>query len=191
METFALWYGPAFCLLLVDSIAMVVMGVVLTCRARHSRDVSQDRLLPTVTTSTNKAHKSALNQTLPLLAYPVVFFVFILGMFSYRLYNSQPRPPNYRLLQATAVLAPGVGLTAGVVLLVHIAIAKCKARRSSGIGWWKMRSLRPAAQKAGESFTTYEPEPTSTSCSVTRYNQQRESEVDLTLSVVPDRKQLN
>ncbi|KAL5517100.1 hypothetical protein EMCRGX_G002571 [Ephydatia muelleri] len=186
VETFALWYGPAFCLLLVDSIAMVAMGVVLGCRARHRGDVSRDSLLLSAM-STNKAHKSALNQLLPLLAYPVIFFVFILGMFSYRLYNSQPRPPNYLLLKATAVLAPGVGLTAGVVLLAHIAVAKCKTRGAGGGGWWRMKSMTPTAQKAGDSFTTYKPEQTSTSCSVTRYSQQRESEVDLTLSV-PDRK---
>lgn len=178
VETFALWYGPAFCLLLVDSVAMVAMGFILAYRARRRREDARENLLPS-----SKAHAKALNQLLPLLAYPVVFFVFILGMFSYRLYNAQPRPPNYLLLKATAILAPGVGLTAGVVLLVHIAVAKCKGARSddSGAGGWGRR-MRPLVKpKDGRSLTTYRPESSRVIGSVTYFSQQRESEVDPSL----------
>ena len=182
VETFALWYGPAFCLLLFDSIAMVVMGIVLTCRAHQTAESSDHlQILPS-----NKAHKNALNQMLPLMAYPVIFFVFIVGMFSYRLYNASPRPPNYLLLKATAVLSPGVGLAAGFVLLMHITVAKCKTGSSTGsmIGWRRVRgkfvSVLPQNGESG-SVATYRPEPNSTSRLSTHYCLPRESEVDCLL----------
>ena len=171
VETFALWYGPAFFILLLDSIAMVVMGTVLTCRA-HS-DKAHELLL---STSTNKAHKNALNQMLPLLAYPIIFFVFIVAMFAYRLYSAQPHPPNYFLLKATAMLSPGVGLAAGCVLILHIAIAKCKMRVAS------QRKLNGGTVEANEDFVTYKPEPAHTR-STTHYSQLRESEVDPGLTI--------
>ena len=165
VETFALWYGPAFLVLLLDSIAMVVMGTVLTCRAR--RVELHEHLL-----STNKAHKSALNQMLPLLAYPIIFFIFIVAMFAYRLYNAQPHPPNYFLLKATAMLSPGVGLAAGCVLVLHIAIVKCKMRIASSL-----QKQNGGSVEANEDFVTYKPEPSHT-ISTTHYSQLRESEVD-------------
>ena len=174
VETFALWYGPAFVVLLLDSMAMVVMGTVLTCRAHRNK--AHEPLL-----SLNRAHKSALNQMLPLLAYPVIFFTFIVTMFAYRLYSAKPHPPNYFLLKATAVLSPGAGLVAGCVLVLHIVIAKRKMRP---VKYGLAGNLRQK-QKAdlGTDEATYKSEPT-LARSTTYCSQLNESEVDRGL-VIP------
>ena len=174
VETFALWYGPAFFVLLLDSMAMVVMGTVLTCRAHRNK--AHEPLL-----SSNRAHKSALNQMLPLLAYPIIFFTFIVTMFAYRLYSAKPHPPNYFLLKATAVLSPGAGLVAGCVLVLHIVIAKRKMRT---VNYGLAGNLRQK-QKAdlGTDEATYKSEPT-LARSTTYCSQLNESEVDRGL-VIP------
>ena len=147
IETFALWYGPACLLLLADTVAMALMGVVIACRAR-GRKVKQNPLLhlgSSVTVAREK-HRSALKQMLPLLAYPAIFFAFILAMLAYRLYNTVPQRPGYELLKVTATLSPGVGLTASLVLILHVAIAKlCGTRAPSHDG----------DRHDGDSGTTY------------------------------------
>ena len=162
-ETFALWFGPALFILLLDSVAMVAMGIALTCRAHKDRDKAHELLL-----STNRAHKSALNQMLPLLAYPIIFFVFFAVIFAHRLYNAQPHRPNYYLLKASAAMSPGMGIVAGWALVLHIAVAKCKVKRQKQNG---------GSVDANDDFVTYKPEPT-TIISTTHYSQLKKSEVD-------------
>lgn len=149
IETFALWYGPAFVLLLVDSIAMTLMGVVLACRGRGRKrnpllDLSYKAII-------RERHWGALRQMLPLLAYPIIFFTFILAMLAYRVYNAVPHSAaGYELLEATAMLSPGVGLTASMVLILHILIARCSKRCARAPLQVTIR------QDTAESRTTYQ-----------------------------------
>lgn len=57
VETFVLWYGPAFIVLLLDSVAMVVMGTVLACRAY--RNIEGEHLLSTTQGSQERAQSDA------------------------------------------------------------------------------------------------------------------------------------
>lgn len=174
VETFALWYGPAVFLLTIDSLAMVMTGTVLACRARGNGP--PDRLH-----SSNVAHKNALKQMLPLIAYPIVFFAFVAQMLAFRLYSARPHfGSNDFLLNVTALLSPVAGLAAGLVLVLHILVAKCKIRsavakrRESA-----RRKLYGAAScvETNDDLVTCKSEPPPMR-STTQCSQLNESEVD-------------
>ena len=121
VEQFALWYGPAMVILSFVSIAMVIMAIVLTYRAYLWRAFR------------NNQNQKAVKQLLPLVAYPVLFFAFIVPQFIIRVYGTN-RPISYEQNYAlsVAIIACGVAwsLSAGVTLIAHIVLTDVCSRRA-------------------------------------------------------------
>ena len=174
VEMFALWYGPAFLVLLLDSIAMVAMGIALTCRAHRNK--AHEYLQ-----SSNMVHRNALRQMLPLLSYPIINFIQLTAIFSYRLYSTQPHPPNYYFLKVSAIMPPSEGVAFGSVLILHVTVAKCMVKRV------RIRDKLPQRQNGGkvEITDTAATNQSERTCirSSTHYIQPNESEVDQSLSI--------
>ena len=84
IERFALWDGPAMIILLAASTAMVVMVIKLTgrvcLRSKYEPITDGDRFW------------KALKQLLPLAAFPILFLVFEIPIYSYIMYMQQQSP---------------------------------------------------------------------------------------------------
>ena len=126
IEQLTLWYGPAFVVFVGDSLAVVVMAIVLVRRAcRYSQEMKWLQ------------HKKALTQMLPLLAYPVTYTILLLVPIATRVYEAHSHDPtnvDYALLATTGACISLWGLAAGVALLIHICLTKKCKRQIKDIG---------------------------------------------------------
>ena len=96
IEQIAVWYGPAFVLLVLQCVAMLIMNNI------------------------------AFKQLLPLVAYPVLFCILIIPPLIARVYGFvSSTPPSQGLVILLAICVPAWSLSAGVTLIVHIGGLKC------------------------------------------------------------------
>lgn len=119
IEQFALWYVPSMVILTIASTAMVIMVIVLVYRANVRRGM-------------NNQHWQALKQLLPLSAYPILFFVFDVPTCVNRAYGTRSDvPTNIRDLLSVldAISVMGFSLSPGVILVVHVVVAKLCSKR--------------------------------------------------------------
>ena len=109
IEVFALWDGPAMVILLAASTAMLVVLIKLAHRAcwRFKYEEITD----------GDQYWKALKQLLPLAAFPIVFFVFIVPVFIFDITS------NDAVEIAASVFIPLWSVASGVTLLVHISVA--------------------------------------------------------------------
>ena len=117
IETVALWDGPAIVILLASSIAMVVMVIKLAhsvCwRLKYEAITDDDQ------------YWNALKQLLPLAAFPILFFIFILPVSVYDVYYSFITPtPNNGLVITACVFIALWTIASGVTLIVHISVVR-------------------------------------------------------------------
>ncbi|KAL5497348.1 hypothetical protein EMCRGX_G013809 [Ephydatia muelleri] len=123
IEQFTLWYGPALVFYVIDSVAVVVMAIVLIRRAcQHSQEIKW------------RQHKEALTQMLPLLAYPITYTILLLVPIATRVHNARSHDPStldYNLLGTTGTCMSLWGLAAGASLLIHICVMKNRSRRKN------------------------------------------------------------
>ena len=121
IEQFTLWYGPALVFYAIDSVAVVVIAIVLIRRAcKDSQEIKWQQ------------HKEALTQMLPLLAYPITYTILLLVPIATRVHNARSHDPStvdYSLLGTTGTCMSLWGLAAGVSLLVHICVMKNRSQR--------------------------------------------------------------
>ena len=129
VEQYALLYGPAILGLILCGVAVLVIAVVLICRAynckccrRDNDDESQPLLLNDVDLMKKR---KILREILPLIIYPILSFMFYIPAFTNRLIGSKDKEPNETSFMWSAISLPLVGLLAGVSLIVHILILKC------------------------------------------------------------------
>ena len=122
IEQFALWFGPAMVILSLVSLAMVVMVIILFHRAYVWR------------ASQRNQNWKAVKQLLPLVAYPILFFTFIVPQFIIRVYDTNSeymsRERNFVLSIATIACEVGWSLSAGVTLIAHIVVTDICSRRA-------------------------------------------------------------
>ena len=124
IEQFAIWYGPATIVSMVDSVAVVVMAIVLLRRATSSHREKWQQ------------HKEALGQMLPLMAYPITYSVLLVVPFVTRVYMARPHQlesDDYTMMALTAVCMPLWGFTAGAALLVHICVMKVQKQKKTSV----------------------------------------------------------
>ena len=122
IEQFALWYGPSMFLLFTCSIAMTLMMCVLQRRLCRRRLDAGGRLCY------KDEHWNAFKQLLPLAAYPIVYFIFNILPFIYRVYRaivSHHRSAVHDTLAIlSAITTSAWCLAAGLTLIVHILMTQ-------------------------------------------------------------------
>ena len=115
IERFALWDGPSMTILLAVSTAMVVMVIKLA-----SKVCSRSKYEPI--TDGDQYYK-ALQELLPLAAFPVLFFILQIPALIYHIYVATGSTPNETLSYfASSSLWT---MTSGGALLIHIIVVKC------------------------------------------------------------------
>ena len=121
IETFSLWFGPATFILFALSIAMIVMVITLArrvCSRSNYESITEGGQFWTV-----------VKQLLPLSAFPVLFFVFIIPVFITGVLIYVSPMMARKSLPATALFISLWSMSSGVTLIVHISVARCVSKR--------------------------------------------------------------
>lgn len=117
IEKFSLWYVPVMVILLALSIAMIVMVIALArrlCWRSSYKPITEGDTFWT-----------ALKQILPLTAFPILFFVFIIPSFVSDVFQSVS-PATYSMsLSYTTLCISLWSMSSGVTLITHIYMVKC------------------------------------------------------------------
>ncbi|XP_019854785.1 PREDICTED: uncharacterized protein LOC109583771 [Amphimedon queenslandica] len=140
IEQFALWFGPALFMLLLNSllvvITMIVMAYRLCCPKKQAGEsVTSD------TTPLLETNRKALLLLLPLLAYPLIYCILIIIPLINRFYQIISHESSFGMFFTCAVLIPGVSFSAGTAFLIHIAVLERK-KLCHGFGICKKRQNR-------------------------------------------------
>ena len=161
VEQFALYYGPATIALAINLIIIIVMFVVLVCRARKTTQMSESHSL-----LTSKDKKlEALKQLLPLLAYPLIYFSLMIFPLVNRTYMALSSNISVALLTLHAVAQAVMGFFAGLALILHIVIVQ-----------FKLRGRQATTEE--DHFSTFSGVTPFTSGAVTRFSLPNETDVE-------------
>ena len=123
VESLALWDGPAAFILLIASVAMVVMTMKLAVnihrRRRYARMSSDDQFW------------KALKLLLPLAAFPVLFYAFVIPQLAFHIYQFEFQATYYQLPKgndslyiATSASFSVWSFVSGLTLIVHVCVAR-------------------------------------------------------------------
>ena len=124
LEKFALWDGPAIFILLGASVAMMVMVIILTRRA--CRRLMYEPIIE------GGQYRKALQQLLPLAAFPLLFFIFELPVLAFhiQMYMHLDRSYSTTMKIIDLVFFSLWSMTSGGTLLLHISVVRyLKTRR--------------------------------------------------------------
>ena len=117
IEQFTLWYGPLLISLTLCLIAVIVIALVLIWRAFLSQKMEVEPLIK------GNRNKAVLKQLLPLLAYPIIFFLLALLPLISRLYNIIS-PDGYNLFLDHAFTETTWGFFSALALIVHVLLLR-------------------------------------------------------------------
>lgn len=122
-EIIILWSAPAMVALVVASIAMVFtvgkLARIVLWRAKYEELTDGDK------------YWKALKQLLPLAAFPVLFFIFMIPVLVFDLYfyENPSNALNTRLEAAVGVFIPMWSISSGAIVLIHIFVTRNHLRR--------------------------------------------------------------
>ena len=85
IEQFVLWYGPLYVSLTITVVAVFIIIIVLVQRARAHKNLENECLIEN---HEHDQNKKAIKELLPLLAYPVIFYVLSLFPIIDRTYSA-------------------------------------------------------------------------------------------------------
>ena len=126
IENLALWDLPAMVILVVLSIGMVVMVIKLAHRAcwrSNYEPITEGDLF-----------QKALNQLLPLAAFPILFFVCIIPELILHIFEDDSATPGKSVLTVELIFISIWSMASGVTLLIHLCVFHTKRQRSrSGV----------------------------------------------------------
>lgn len=125
IEEFTLWVGPALVLLILESIALVVMVTILTCRVCRKGGVMI------------RSQRTALVQVLPLAAYPMTLCVLVVLIIAFRIHYAihidHDLKPLHPLFVMAVVCYSSIGLVTSGTLVVHMCMFASNNRPISSL----------------------------------------------------------
>ena len=142
-EQFALWYGPAMFLSVVESIAIIVIVFCIlfcyqpndvptgTSKSLLESSNSSTSLLESSNSSAQKRCK-ALNELLPLLAYPILFCLLLIPPLFNRIIGAAytGQQPNITAILVSGIFVPLQPFFAGLTLFIHVLVLKICCRHT-------------------------------------------------------------
>ena len=131
IEQYALWWGPFFFFLIINAVLTFAMIIVLCCRAFRKQTSNKigerGRTVQDDSKSDQAAqYKKALRNTLPLLAYPIIYISFDWFALANRIRQAvSPDTGNsYSLWILHAFAGPSRGFSVGVTFIVYVVVKK-------------------------------------------------------------------
>ena len=125
IEQFTLWYGPLFIALTLCLIAVIVIILVLVRRAYLSHKKEAEPLI-----SKNR-NKTALKELLPLLVYPIIFFVLAVFPLVDRIYGAASKSKHgsyYTLLMGHSISQASWGFFSALSLTIHVLYVRFRRK---------------------------------------------------------------
>lgn len=118
IEVLGLWYGPAVGTLGIVSVAMICMIIILLYRAFIRRSLTGQNW-------------RMIKQFLPLVSYPILFFLFLLPQLILRFYYSGSMTSEQNKVFSLGLIACSAGwsLSAGVAVIAHVLLCDVCPRR--------------------------------------------------------------
>jgi hypothetical protein len=134
IEEYTLLYGPAILSLSLAVIAVIVILIVLSCRAfRKSTEPDSSTFL-----ISKDKHKKVLMEVLPLVMYPVISFIIYIPAFLNRLIGSVYNHASVASFIIGASALPALSFFAGFTLIVHVLVLKCSKLKRHQMNFSKL-----------------------------------------------------
>ena len=121
IEQFVLWYGPLFISLTLSVVAVFIILIVLTQRAYTHKNSENEYLIEKHERNQNK---KAMKEILPLLVYPVIFYVLWLFPLINRIYTAISPNASFGWAVAHASCESSWGFFASWALIIHILVMR-------------------------------------------------------------------
>ena len=118
MEQFLLWYGPQFITLSVLNVCFLIIPIVFAWKMYRWNNSSESECL--LGKEKHQKIKGAVKRLLPLLAYPIIFYVLAILPLIHRIYTAVSHFENYDLAMAHAVTQTSWGFFSSWALIIHI-----------------------------------------------------------------------
>ena len=118
IEQFVLWYGPLFISLTLSVVAVFIILIVLAQRAYANKNPENKGLYE------RNQNKKAIKELLPLLAYPVIFYVLWLFPLINRIYNATSPNANFGLAIVHTSSEFLWGFFSSCALIIHILVMR-------------------------------------------------------------------
>ena len=118
VEQFVLWYGPVFISITLSVVAVSIILIVLAQRAYANKNPENKCLYE------RNQNKKAIKELLPLLAYPVIFYVFWLFPLINRIYNAISPNANFGFAVAHTSSESLWGFFSSWALIIHILVMR-------------------------------------------------------------------
>ena len=117
IERFALWDTPAMCILVATSVAMIAMVISVARLRRYMK-------LKYQTVSADDQFWKALQDLLPLSAFPIFFFVFMIPGFVLHVNLTNVAVPPVALISFNLICISLWSMASGMTLLIHLFITR-------------------------------------------------------------------
>ena len=121
IEQFALWYGPLFISLSLTIVAVFITLIVLAQRGYRHKNLEFEPLIEN--RERNKIWK-AIKELLPLLVYPVIFYVLSLFPLIDRIHSAISPNVSFGWAFAHSITEPLYGFFSSWALIIHILVAQ-------------------------------------------------------------------
>ena len=165
IEQFVLLYVPLYTTITLETVATIIIVTVLIWRAYRRNQSEYTELI-----NRQGQRKRVLKELLPLLAYPVVFYVMTIPALVDRLAGATSSIPHYDLLMVHGVVTSTYSFFVGLTLIIHICVLKWPKTDKN-----KNTSLHSTVQRDTVEYTSYTIASTENR---TEYNIPPESVVD-------------
>ena len=169
IEQFVLWYGPLFISLTITVVAVFIILIVLAQRAYAHKNQESECLIENHERNQNK---KAIKELLPLLAYPVIFYVLSLIPLIDRIYSAISCNANFGWALGHALSQALWGFFSSWALIIHILVMR-KLKKKSRVQF-KEQPITSVAN-IGVMYTTYTEGSTNAG---TKYSIPFESDID-------------
>ena len=175
LEQFLLWYGPLVLSLSFSVIGVLIVMLVLVCRLYNCQQSSleKEHLLEreSLEAEERKSIKKALRDLLPLLVYPIIFYLLTLLPLVNRIYSSISPHPSYWWAFAHSFSQSLWGFFSGTTLLLHIFLARRFIVKKHNV----------SVTQNGSGVKYSESNVFTTNCGTSAYNPPTESIIDVLL----------
>ena len=118
---------------IVESIAIIVIVLsLLFCYQPNNAPTGTSTPLLESSNSSAQKRRKALNELLPLLAYPILFFLLLIPPLINRIIGAAytGQQPNITAILVSGIFIPLQPFLAGLTLLIHVLVLKICFRRT-------------------------------------------------------------
>ena len=172
IEQFVLWYGPLFISLTLTVVAVFMITIVLAQRAYAHKNSESECLIEN---QEHNQNKKAIKELLPLLAYPVIFYILILFPLVNRIYNAISPNASFELALVHALCEGSWSFFSSWALIIHIFVARQLKKKKHVHFREHPDSIKALANSCTVTYTTYTEVSTN---ATSKYSIPAESDID-------------